>query len=310
MAAAAANKVRRRRALLALLALAAGMATPARAECRLESGPQRSVASVIDGETFVLDDGSEVRLIGALAPRASDIGAAAGTWPAETAAREALAVLVLSKSVILGFGGERRDRHGRWLAQVFVGEPGHEVWVQGRMLAEGAARSYAIGGNRACAAELLAHEAQARERAVGLWSEAAYAVRADRALRELVPLAGTFQIVEGRITRVIDGRGEVRILFGDGARRGLSVTIRRGDRDLIGELGGNPRALEGRRVEVRGWLEQRGPASDALVIDVSTAGQLRLLDGAEAATVDASATPRTPRRRSRPDAAPPPAPIE
>src|SRR5581483_9604137 len=37
----------------------------------LEEGPTRSVARIIDGETVALDDGSELRLIGALAPRAA-----------------------------------------------------------------------------------------------------------------------------------------------------------------------------------------------------------------------------------------------
>jgi endonuclease YncB( thermonuclease family) len=42
----------------------------------LEAGPKRTVTRIIDGETVTLDDGSELRLIGALAPRAIDVGAA------------------------------------------------------------------------------------------------------------------------------------------------------------------------------------------------------------------------------------------
>ena len=44
----------------------------------LEPGPARTVTRIIDGETAALDDGTELRLIGALAPRAID----AGTSPA------------------------------------------------------------------------------------------------------------------------------------------------------------------------------------------------------------------------------------
>ena len=50
----------------------------------LTPGPARTVVRIIDGETVGLDDGSEVRLIGALAPRALDVGAAPGAWPWET----------------------------------------------------------------------------------------------------------------------------------------------------------------------------------------------------------------------------------
>ena len=45
----------------------------------LETGPMRTVARVIDGETVALDDGTELRLIGALTPRALDAGAEPGT---------------------------------------------------------------------------------------------------------------------------------------------------------------------------------------------------------------------------------------
>src|SRR5205085_5368627 len=46
----------------------------------LEIGPARTVARVIDGETVTLDDGSQLRLIGALAPRAVDAGGDPGMW--------------------------------------------------------------------------------------------------------------------------------------------------------------------------------------------------------------------------------------
>ena len=75
---------------IAAAAGVAGFALTAAAEdlktiapCTLEPGPVRTVARVLDGETLILDDGKAVRLIGALAPRAHDAGAAAGAWPPE-----------------------------------------------------------------------------------------------------------------------------------------------------------------------------------------------------------------------------------
>ena len=65
-------------------------------------------------------DGTELRLIGALTPRASDAGAEPGTWPAEIAAAAELRALLLGKSVELAFGGERSDRYGRLQAQAYV----------------------------------------------------------------------------------------------------------------------------------------------------------------------------------------------
>jgi hypothetical protein len=46
-------------------------------------GATHTVTRVIDGETVALDDGSQLRLVGALAPRAIDVGAESGAWPLE-----------------------------------------------------------------------------------------------------------------------------------------------------------------------------------------------------------------------------------
>ena len=56
----------------AWLAIAAqtAQAQPRAPDCGLRDGEMRSVVRVVDGDTVVIDGGSEVRLIGALAPRA------------------------------------------------------------------------------------------------------------------------------------------------------------------------------------------------------------------------------------------------
>ena len=119
-------------------------------------GPTRSVSRVVDGETLALDDGSELRLIGALAPRAIDADAEPGAWGWEIKTIEALRTLVLGKSVELAFGGDRHDRYRRLHAQAYLIEGDQRRWIQGRLLAEGLSRAYTIAGNRACAPELLA----------------------------------------------------------------------------------------------------------------------------------------------------------
>ena len=79
----------------------------------LEAGPTRTVTRIIDGETLALDDGTELRLAGTLAPRAIDVGAVPGTWRMETAAIDALQAFVLGKTIEIRFAGERNDRYGR-----------------------------------------------------------------------------------------------------------------------------------------------------------------------------------------------------
>ncbi|HMK40771.1 MAG TPA: thermonuclease family protein, partial [Methyloceanibacter sp.] len=198
-----------------------------------------------------------------MAPRAIDVGADAGMWPPEIAAREELAALLLGKSIAMAFGGERADRYGRLQAQAFWQDGDRLGWVQQHMLEQGLARAYVLAGNRACGAGLLAAERTARESRRGLWGEAAYRIRpADRPL-ELARYAGTFQAVEGRIVRVAQVRGVTYLNFDVDWHRGFSASVRREDLALLGDLGAEPKALQGRSVRVRGWIEQKpGPAID------------------------------------------------
>jgi endonuclease YncB( thermonuclease family) len=240
----------------------------------LEPGPTRTVARILDGETVALDDGTELRLVGALAPRAIDADAEGGTWPAEAAAMEALRALLLGKSVELRFGGARADRYGRVQAQAFLIEGDERRWVQGALLQQGQARAYALGGGRSCLAELLAAERPAREARLGLWGDAAYRARPAGKRSELLRYRATFQIVEGTIVSVGQTRSRIYLNFDRNWRRGFSVSLRRGDADLLGAYAGNPSALQGRRVRVRGWIGQRRGAP---VIDLSAGGAIEAL---------------------------------
>ena len=268
------------RGLLTAVTFLATFAGVAFAECRLQPGNTHVVTKVIDAETIGLDDGSEVRLIGALAPRARDGDAAEGGWAAEEAARAALSALVSGKSVRLKFGGDRKDRHDRWLAHVFVqSADAQESWVQAAQLAAGHAQAYAIQGNRACAAELLDAEAAARREGRGLWSVPTYRVRDAKFPRDLGAMAGSFRIVTGTVRHVSSRREGYRIWLDAEGRRGeLTVAVRSNDRDLISALGGDLKALVGRTIEVRGWIDRRGGAMAGPEIDVSTAGMIRVAD--------------------------------
>ena len=247
----------------------------------LEPGPARTVTHVLDGETVALDDGMELRLIGALAPRAIDADAEAGAWPTEVAAMEALRGLVLGKSIELGFAGERADRYGRLQAHAFLVEQGGRQWVQGHMVEHGFSRAYALAGSRACSDALLAAERAAREARRGLWAEAAYQVRPADKPAELLRYRASFQLVEGKIVRVGQTRGTIYLNFDRNWRRGFSVSLRRDDSQLFGEHASNPKALEGRSVRVRGWMAERAGAP---VIGLSAGGLIEIVGGGDTHT--------------------------
>jgi micrococcal nuclease len=262
-------------AALFAVAFTAAAIGPALACAELQPGPTRTVTRILDGETVALDDGRELRLIGALAPRAIDAHAEAGAWPAETAAIEALRALVLGKSIELRFGGERTDRYGRLQAHAFLVEGDARRWLQGLLLQQGAARAYALADARSCGVELLAAERAARDTQLGLWAEAAYQVRRADKAGELLRYRATFQVVEGTVVSVGQTRGSFYLNFDRNWRRGFSVSLRRDASETLGSYAGDPKALERRAVRVRGWIEQRDGAP---VIDLSTAGMIEVLE--------------------------------
>ena len=268
-------------AVLSLVLAAPAVAqSPEQLNCGLaHTAAPRVVTAIIDGETVRLDDASEVRLVNALAPRASDVGAAAGTWPPEAATRAALIELVQGRSVVVATSEARRDRHGRILGHLFFeGEHGW-VWVQGRMVGNGLARVYSTPENHACAASLLQRERAARAGGRGLWTNPAYAVHAPAAIDALRHQHGRFVVIEGRV-RTHSGTSSLATLdvvdvasANARSRRtdGVRVVWRRSAKLDVAATRGE--TLEGSAITVRGWLTLR---DDRPEIEVIAPGQVEV----------------------------------
>ena len=146
---------------------------------------------------------------------------------------------MLGRTIEIRFAGERSDRYGRLKGHAFLATEDGPVWVQGRLLEMGLARAYALAAHRACEAELLAAERTAREARLGVWGEAAYAVRAAEPSAALLRHLATFQLVEGRVVRVgHHARQRLSQFRAQAARRGFSVSLRLGDRGRLGSFPG------------------------------------------------------------------------
>ena len=254
------------------------------APCTLAPGPIRTVTRVVDGETIILDDGKAVRLIGALAPRARDANAAAGAWPPESETINALSDLVLGKRVKLAFAGRRTDRYGRTLAHVFVADRGRSDWVQGTLLAMGHARAYGLPESFACARELLAHEAEAERRRLGLWSNGVYRTFSADHPSELMKQRGKYVRVTGAVVSVSRTKGATYLNFSNDWQSDFTARI---DKKV---LAANPvfdrslDSLAGKTIVLRGWIERRnGP-----LIDIADPSQLEMPEALE--VPDAAAT--------------------
>ena len=242
------------------------------AACPLETGPARTVTSIVDAHTIALDDGSEVRLAGILPPAPPLTAEAPEVWLPEQAAKAALNHLVLGRPIVFGSSGPRSDRYGRILAQVFAGSGTARIWIQGQLLAEGHARASVVPADAACLDGLLAQERLARETRAGLWSNPAYAIRDAFRAFELYRWRSTYQIVAGRVVKVANIKGRIFLNFGADWRRDFTAGATRRTKNLTAAWAEKLKSLEGRRVRVRGWIERRnGP-----YIEITHPAQLEL----------------------------------
>lgn len=238
----------------ALLAIVAGMvmplaALPAQAQERCALAPigTATVAAVRDGRTLLLADGRELRLAAIEVTEQS---------------RAALQALAAGRELRLAKLGPERDRYGRIVAFAFAGEA--QQSVQEMLLEDGQARVSARVGDKACAAVLLAAERKARAARRGLWADPNFAPLQPENRPRLRAERGHFALVEGKVLSVRESGGTIYMNFGRRWARDFSVIILRRNRRSFTAAGLDPKQLEGRRVLVRGWIEQRrGPIIEA-----------------------------------------------
>jgi endonuclease YncB( thermonuclease family) len=241
--------------------------------CDLPLGEKGTVAEVKDGETLALSDGRLVRLINAKAPQAPLAARSDRPWPFVAETKQALAELASGAEVELRYGGTKTDRHGRALAQVYVVKGGERVWLQGELVAKGLARVYSFSDNHACVDDLLAREAEARAKGIGLWGAWAYRVLDAGNLERLGRLTRSYQLVEGVVAQVGESGGRLYLNFDKDWRRDFTILLERKDGEAFKAAGIDPKALAGKRLRVRGWVEWRnGP-----MIHATHAEQIELL---------------------------------
>lgn len=225
----------------------------------LKAGPAGTVTSVTDGDTLELADGRTVRLVGIQAPKLPLGRPGFPTWPLAPEASAALATLAQGHLLTPYFGGAREDRHGRVLAHL---EREDGLWMQGEMLARGMARVYTFEDNRAVTAAMYALEGEARAGRRGIWAHSYYRVLADDEAHRHI---GTFQLVEGRVLKAAQVRGQGYLNFGADWRSDFTVAVpRRALATFRAAFGRRLEGIEGKRIRVRGWLRRfNGPMIEA-----------------------------------------------
>ena len=218
---------------------------------------QARVAGVRDGDTLTLDNGVVVRLVGIQAPKLPLGRKGFMPWPLADEAHTALLEMTQGRTVQMGFGGARTDRHRRTLAHLYRQPDG--LWVQGEMLRLGLARVYTFSDNRAMAVEMLALEREARAAERGIWAHDFYAVRhAENLAENLDGLEDSFQLVQGKVLKFVKISDYMFLNFGADYKTDFTVVIDRKDWPRF--VATAPEGYTGRTVSVRGWIEQwNGP---------------------------------------------------
>lgn len=240
-------KAAARIALCAAALLVVTMAGAAEEPCKLVPAGNAEVAAVRDGRTLLLKDGRELRLV---------------AIETDDDSRAALETAIAGQPLRLARLGEERDRYGRALAFAFAGNSPRSL--QHALLEQGQARVAARVGDKICAANLLATERAARRAGRGRWANPNFApLPADNFLR-LQAERGRFVLVQGKVVSVRESGATVYVNFGRRWTQALTVIMLRREAGRFAAAGVGPKQLEGRRVQVRGWLEQRtGPTIEA-----------------------------------------------
>lgn len=242
------------------LAMAVPIASPVLATepaCPLTPAGSVSVTAVRDGRTLLLADGRELRLAAIEAPEEG---------------RMALQALAGSGPLRLETLDEARDRYGRVVAFAFAGND--KTSLQLALIQQGRARIAARAGGRACAEPLLAAERQARAGRLGLWADPNFAPLAAENPTRILAQAGHFVLVEGKVLSVRESGATIYLNFARRFREGFSATVLRRLGRNFARDGLDLKALQGRRIRVRGFVERRsGP-----IVEVSHPEQIELIE--------------------------------
>ena len=230
----------------AVTALASGATAQ---DCKFADLGTVTVASVRDGRTLLLTDGRELRL---------------AAIEADDAGRATLNALATGKTLRLEKLGPEQDRYGRVVALAYA-DDAHES-LQQVLLAQGQARVSARVGNPPCAELLLRAERAARATMRGLWADPNFAPLQSHDVIRITAVRGQFALIEGKVLSVRESGATIYVNFGRRWTQDFAVTILKRHRWNFAAAGIEPKTLEGRRIRVRGWVEQRhGPVMEASV---------------------------------------------
>jgi hypothetical protein len=208
--------------------------------CRFVNIGTATVRATTD-EGIALEDGRVVRLAGVILAKPADLALVEGT-----------------QIVLKRLGLAETDRYGRLVAHIFIGDEGSERWLQADLIRAGSAQVATRVGDAACARALFGAEQSAREAKLGLWADPYYVMNKAEDPAEVLKARGRLALIEGKVLSVRESRGTIYVNFGRRWTEDFTVTIAKRNERAFTAAGLEPKKLAGRRVRIRGWVEERG----------------------------------------------------
>ncbi|MCW6509384.1 thermonuclease family protein [Lichenifustis flavocetrariae] len=239
----------------------------------MAGGAMARVTAVDDELHLRLEDGRVVQMPGLDPPWSSGEGAEM------TDGRNALRRWLIGADVRVEPLASAPDRWGRFSALAFAiaplgtDSPRPEVSVSEAVIEAGFARARPDPSIDPCWSTYLTLESQARQARAGVWADPFYAILDPLDRVSLETHLGRFVIIEGRARESHEGHYGLYIQLAD-KPGGLAISIKRNAALRLTRQGADPRGWVGRRLRVRGLLDDRW----GMQIDVTSAQQIELLE--------------------------------
>lgn len=236
--------------------------------CALEAAVPVEIAAVSEELDLTTLDGRRLALAGVEFPS----GAAAR----ETVRRFLAERVGAGRLVFLAAVATAPDRWGRIPSGAFVEGRESEaplVSLAEELIAAGLARFRPDPAAFACRNGLLAAEAQARGRRLGLWASGEYHI-VDAGRPEALFGQKGMVLAEGVVGAIGEAGGSLYLNFGPRRWTDFAVVIWKRNLETFARAGMSPRLLTGRRVRVRGLIDSvSGPR-----MELVSPAQIELVD--------------------------------
>lgn len=221
-----------------------------------------AIGSILDGGEIRLVSGRIAKLAGVRLGDGEE-AAAARAWLARHLDEPARVVSV-----------RREDRWGRAGVRIAPADARSGPDLAQGLVEEGLAIVDVGEAETLCQPELLALEATARERGLGLWAKDRYKPVRPSDGERLRQAVGRFALVEGSIGSVGERRQRTYLNVETGDAERFTVTIPKRTWAIMVDKGLSAQGLKGRRVRVRGVLE----AWRGFSVEVTAADMIEILD--------------------------------